>query len=146
MTHNIDRLESSPKQHGLRCSSKLITLLRNNLQPTPAPQSTPRPHPRHSTRPPPLPSPTLQHPQSGRPKPASTTTFEPYQLKPKRGKIKPHVEVSPPPSKPKQIKCMKKKLGNLNKKIRHSKKNHNNLVSKQNSIKKKIEELKESSE
>ena len=37
---------------------------------------------------------------------------------------------------------MKKKLGKLNKKIRHSKKNHNNLISKRNSIKKKIEELK----
>ena len=37
---------------------------------------------------------------------------------------------------------MKKKLGKLNKKIRHSKKKHNNLVSKRNSIKKKIEGLK----
>ena len=37
---------------------------------------------------------------------------------------------------------MKKKLGKLNKKIRHSKKDHNNLISKQNSIKKRIEELK----
>ena len=37
---------------------------------------------------------------------------------------------------------MKKKLGKLNKKIRHSKKKHNNLISKRNSIKKKIEELK----
>ena len=37
---------------------------------------------------------------------------------------------------------MKKKLGKLNKKIRHSKRKHNNLISKQNPIKKKIEELK----
>ena len=37
---------------------------------------------------------------------------------------------------------MKKKLGQLNKKIRHSKKKHNNFVSKRNSIKEKIEELK----
>ena len=37
---------------------------------------------------------------------------------------------------------MKKKLGKLNKKIRHSKKKHNNLISKRNSIKKKIKELK----
>ena len=37
---------------------------------------------------------------------------------------------------------MKKKLGKLNKKIRHSKRKHNNLISKRNSIKKKIEELK----
>ena len=38
---------------------------------------------------------------------------------------------------------MKKKLGKLNKKIRHSKRKHNNLISKRNSIKKKTEELKE---
>ena len=37
---------------------------------------------------------------------------------------------------------METKLGKLNKKIRHSKKKHNNLISEQNSIKKKIEELK----
>ena len=37
---------------------------------------------------------------------------------------------------------MKKKAGKLNKKIRHSKKKHNNLVSKRNSIKKKSEEFK----
>ena len=37
---------------------------------------------------------------------------------------------------------MKKKLGKLNKKIRHSRKKHNNLISKRNLIKKKIEELK----
>ena len=35
-----------------------------------------------------------------------------------------------------------KKLGKLNKKIRQSKRKHNNLVSKQNSIKKKISDLK----
>ena len=34
------------------------------------------------------------------------------------------------------------KLGKLNKKIRHSKRKHNNLISKRNLIKKKIEELK----
>ena len=37
---------------------------------------------------------------------------------------------------------MKKKLGKLNKKIGHSKRKHNNLISKRNSIKKRIEELK----
>ena len=37
---------------------------------------------------------------------------------------------------------MKKKLCKLNKKIRHSNKKHNNLISKRNSVKKKIEELK----
>ena len=47
-----------------------------------------------------------------------------------------------PPSNTKQIKGMKKKPSNLNKKIRYSKRKHNNLISKRNSIKKKIEELK----
>ena len=37
---------------------------------------------------------------------------------------------------------MKKKLGKLNKKMRHSSKKHNNLISKRNPIKKEIEELK----
>ena len=77
-----------------------------------------------------------------------------YQLKPKRGQkklapalqafIEPpveHPEVSPPPNA-KQIKRMKKKLGKLNKEIRHSNRKRNNLVSKRNSIRKKIEELK----
>ena len=54
--------------------------------------------------------------------------------------IEPPVEQ--PPSNSKQIKCMKKKLGKLNKKIRHSKRKHNNLISKRNSIRKEIEELK----
>ena len=48
----------------------------------------------------------------------------------------------PPPSNAKQVKRMKEKLGKLNKEIRHSKKKYNNLISKRNSIKKKIEELK----
>ena len=38
------------------------------------------------------------------------------------------------------------KVSKLNKKIRHSKKKHNNLISKRNSIKKKIKELKGSCE
>ena len=49
-------------------------------------------------------------------------------------------EVRPPNVK--HIKRMKKKLGKLNKKIRHSKKKDNNLASKKNSIKKNLEELK----
>ena len=61
-------------------------------------------------------------------------TLKPYQLKPKRCKetfIEPPVEQKElPPSNLKQIKCMKKKLGKLNKKIRHSKRKHNNLISK----------------
>ena len=41
---------------------------------------------------------------------------------------------------------MKKKLAKLNKEIRHSNKKNNNLISKRNSINKKIEELKGSHE
>ena len=47
-----------------------------------------------------------------------------------------------PPIDSKQLKCMKKKLDELNRKIRHSRKNHNNLVSKRNSLRRAIEELK----
>ena len=50
-------------------------------------------------------------------------------------------EVSPPPNA-KQIKCIKKKLGKLNKKIRQSKRRQNNMISKRSSIKKKTKELK----
>ena len=46
-----------------------------------------------------------------------------------------------PPPNAKQIKRMKKKLGKLNKKIRHSKKKRNNSISEKNSTKKKIEEF-----
>ena len=61
--------------------------------------------------------------------------IKPYQLKPKRGQetfTEPPVEKKevPPPSNARQIKHMKKTLGKLNKKIRHSKKKRNNLVSK----------------
>ena len=41
---------------------------------------------------------------------------------------------------------MKKKLGKLNKKIRHSKKKHNGLISKRNLIKKKIKEARRASQ
>ena len=149
--------------------AELITFLRNNLEPVSASQPCPR-HPTKPPPPPPAPQhpqsvrfrpkkprePKLlrqleerhpqsvrprqqQHPQSVRPKPA--TTLEPYQLKPKRGKIEPPVEV-PLPSNPKQVKHMTKKSGKLNKKIRHSKRKHNNLISKRNSIKKKMAERK----
>ena len=83
-------------------------------------------------------------------KPAShrrSPALKPYQLKPKKGQeifIEPPVErkeVSPPPNA-KQIKCIKKNLSELNKKIRHSKRKYNNLISKRNPIKKKTKELK----
>ena len=130
--------------------AELITFLQNNLQPTPAPRTRPPPPPpKMSTwepvddrpRPTPQASPSVrfrqpellrhsQPPNSQNPRP----TLKPYQLKPKRGKetfIEPPVEQKElPPSNPKQIKLTKKKLGKLNKKIRHSKRKHNNLISK----------------
>ena len=47
-----------------------------------------------------------------------------------------------PPTNPKQLKRMKKKLGELNRKIRHSKKKNDGLIRKQNSLRRAIEELK----
>ena len=78
-------------------------------------------------------NPQLLASQNSRPK--SITTLKPYQLKPKRGQetfIEPPVEQKevPSTSNTEQIKSMKKKLGKLNKKIRHYKKKHNSLVSK----------------
>ena len=73
--------------------------------------------------------------------------LKPYQLKPKKGQeifIESPVEqkdVSPPPNE-KQIKCIKKNVDKLNKKIRHSKSKCNNLISKRNPKKKKTKEMK----
>ena len=136
-------IKALTKEHGLRGYSKLkkaelITFLQNNFQPIPAPHTRPpalRTRPPRSIRPPP-PPPHMSTWESidDRPIPAPRPipTLRPYQLKPKRGKdtfIEPpikHKEL--PPSSPKQIKRMKKKLGKLNKKIRHSKRKHNNLI------------------
>ena len=64
----------------------------------------------------------------------SMPTLEPYQLKPKRGKetfIEPPVEwAESPTTNPKKLKRMKKKLDELNRKIRHSRKKHNGLIHK----------------
>ena len=65
-----------------------------------------------------------------------------YQLKPKRGKEPPMEQRESPPTNPKQLKCMKKKLGELNRKIRHSKKKNDGLIHKRNSLRRAIEELK----
>ena len=74
--------------------------------------------------------------------------LRPYKLKPKRGKetfIEPPVEQKelPPPPNPKQIKCIKKKLDELNRKIRHSKNKNNGLIHKRNSLRRAIEEIKQ---
>ena len=104
---------------------------------------------------PPKPLTPLASPIAGRSGPrTSAPTLKPYQLKPKRGKetfMEPPMEKkeSPPPRSgsqglpdPKKLKRMRKKLDELNRKIRHSKKRHNGLIHKQNSLRKAIEDLK----
>ena len=55
---------------------------------------------------------------------------QPYQLKPKRSNEPPMEQKESPPTNPKQIKRMKKKLDELNTKIRHSKKKNDGLIHK----------------
>ena len=80
---------------------------------------------------------------------ASAPTLKPYQLKPKRRKetfVEPPVEqAESPPTNPKKLKRMKKKLDELNRRIRHSEKRHNRLIHKQNSLRKVIDDLKHGS-
>ena len=89
--------------------------------------------------------------QAPRPHPKRDTEFKPYQLKPKRDtNVEPFLEppiVEPPieqPSPdPKKLKRMKKKLDELNRKIRHSRKKHDGMIHKRNSLRKAIEGLKD---
>ena len=137
-------LKALAKEHGLKGCSKLrkaelVTFLQNNRQPTSALHTRP-PRP---TRPPP-PPPALEPiddrpiptPQASplvrprQPQPPDWQNPRPYQLRPKRGKETFMEQKELPPSNLRQIKCMKKKLGKLNRKIRHSKRKHNNLISK----------------
>ena len=125
----------------------MIAFLKNDLRPTPAPRPMPSPRPIPAPRPTPAPRPIpalrLKPTPSIRSRQLNSQNSRPYQLKLKRGK-ETFIELKElPPSNLKQIKCIKKKLGKLNKKIRHSKKDHNSLISKQNSIKNRTEELKE---
>ena len=46
------------------------------------------------------------------------------------------------PTDPKELKCRKKKLGELNRKIRHSRKKHDGMIHKRNSLKRAIEDIK----
>ena len=85
---------------------------------------------------------------------ASVPTLKPYQLKPKRGKetfMEPPMEQKEGPHPlvrrsvpldPKKLKRMKKKLDELNRKIRHSRKKHDGMIHKRNSLRKAIEVLK----
>ena len=86
---------------------------------------------------------------SRRPYPKRDTEFEPYQLKAKRGtNVEPFLElpiVEPPtelPPDPKKLKRMKTKLDELNRKIRPSRKKHDGLIHKRNSLRKTTEGLK----
>ena len=153
----IVELKALAKERGLRGYSmlkkdELIAFLQNNLRPhTRPPRPTPPPpawepiNDRPRPTPKPRPIPALKPIPAPRPRPAPKPRLiptprpippppRPYQLKLKRGKetfIEPPMEQKPPPtSNLKQIKRMKKKLGKLNKKIRHSKKKHNSLISK----------------
>ena len=137
--------------------AELITFLQNNLQPTctrpPRPTIPPPPPPTwepidNKPRLTPQASVRLRpdRPRQPQLQPPYLQNLRPYQLKPKRGK-ETFIELlmkqeSTPTSNQKQIKRMKKKLGKLNRKIRHSNKKHNGLISKRNSIKKESKELK----
>ena len=91
----------------------------------------------------------ISTPPARRPPPKRDTEFKPYQLKPKRDTkvepfLKPPIVELPPlaPPDPKKLKRMKKKLDELNRKITHSRKKHDGMIHKQNSLRKAIENLK----
>ena len=128
----VAELKSLARERGLRGYSRLrksglIDLIRNNP-------------------PPPVPQPTS----------SEYAKFKSYQLRSKRGKrsepfLEPPVEQTPPgpatakPSTsgdPKKLKRMKKKLDELNRKIRHSRKKHDGMIHKRNSLRKALETLK----
>ena len=121
----VAELKSLARERGLRGYSKLrksglIDLIRNN---------------------PPPPVPQLAS--------SKYTKFEPYQLRSKRDKrLEPFLEppiVEPPieqPPDPKKLKRMKKKLDELNRKIRHSKNKRDKMIRERNSLKKAMETLK----
>ena len=115
--------------------------------PSPPPRSIPAPRPPRTrpprpNRPPPPPPPSvrfrpdrprqpelLRKLEERHPQPWQPPTLKPYQLKTKRGKEtfieSPMERKESPPTNPKKLKRMKKKLVELNRKIRHSRKKHN---------------------
>ena len=119
--------------------------------------------PRPSRRPPPPPPPSVRFrpdrprqpelmrrlegipiPPAPVPPPRPAPEFKPYQLKSKRDGIEPPIEKQRINEKvdPKKLKRMKKKLDELNRKIRHSRKKHDGMIHKRNSLRKAIEALK----
>ena len=102
------------------------------------------------------PAPRPARPCGWRPPPKRDAEFKPYQLKPKWGThVEPFLEpsiVEPPmelplgtkhPTRgdPKKLKRMKKKLDELIRKIRHSRKKHDGMTHKRNALRKVIEGL-----
>ena len=153
----VAELKVLARERGLRGyawlrNAELIALLQNN--PPPPPPPAPRTRAPRPTRPPPPPPLQAQsvrfRPDSPRqpglmrqldkrnpqpPKPSTllaSPTLKPCQLKPKRGKetfMEPPMEQQEvPPPDPKKLKSMKKKLDELNRKIRHSRKKLNGLI------------------
>ena len=91
---------------------------------------------------PPAPRPRGPHGRIPLPRPAPE--FKPYQLNSKRDGIEPPIEKQRINEKvdPKKLKRMKKSLDELNRKIRHSRKKHNGMIHKRNSLRKVIDVLK----
>ena len=88
----------------------------------------------------PTPPASIPPPRPQRPAPE----FKPYHLKSKRDGTEPPIGKQRINEKvdPKKLKRMKKKLDELNRKIRHSRKKHDGLIHKRNSLRKAIEVLK----
>ena len=112
------------------------------------------PSPRRPLIPPPWPAGPRQQRPPHPTKRAPMEELKPYQLESKIEKpfLEPPIEepemLKPPlaraigPPDPKKLKRMKKKLNELNRKTRHSKKRHDGLVHKGNELRKAIEGLK----
>ena len=145
-------LKALAKERGLRGYSKLrtaefIDFLRKRSARPPEPRPMPPPRPISAPRPPTPPAPRTRPPRPTRPPPPPLVRprqpeMRPYQLTLKGGKVMelPMKQEPNPTSNPKQIKRMKKTLGELNRKIRHSKKKNDGLIHKQNSLRRAIKE------
>ena len=146
-------LKALSKSLGLRGYSRLrkaelVKLIMDHL--SSRPRLIPRPHqvikplegiirhrPPKPTRPPP-PAP---------PRPIPPPVFQRYQPREKGSKVsdvqQPEGMDEPPKVKydPKKLKHMKQNLAELNKKIRRSKKKHDNMIRRKNNLKKAIDEM-----
>ena len=135
--------------------AELIALLHSNPPRKGVSAGPPAPHvrPPRPTRPPPPPPPQLVSFMPDRPRQPelmrrlegiSTPKLDkPYQLKPKRDA--PIEGRSDDSIDHKKLKRMKKKLDELNRKIRHSRKKHDGIVHKRNALRKVIDEIKHGS-